>query len=173
MINILPESGRRVAVREYFLRLAAAACALVGMVALCTALMLVPSYLFASVARDNAQATHPASVDAGVEKGDSALLVRSEREADMLFTFLSAPKESESLAKIIAAAGEDVTLSRLSLSGKGAVMQVSGKAATRDALLAFSRRLKSLPQVGSADVPISDLVKNTDVPFSVTITFTH
>jgi hypothetical protein len=67
---------------------------------------------------------------------------------------------------------EDITLSQISLSrvkdGVGPV-QLSGKAVTRQSLASFRDALLALPEVESVDLPISNLAKDKDISFTLTI----
>jgi hypothetical protein len=49
-------------------------------------------------------------------------------------------------------------------------MMITGSAATRTALQSFKEELASLPFVTSADLPISAFAKESDIPFSITVT---
>jgi hypothetical protein len=48
-------------------------------------------------------------------------------------------------------------------------MAVSGKAVSRDALLSFSKALKSNHRFESVDLPVSNLAKSKDIEFSISI----
>jgi hypothetical protein len=51
-------------------------------------------------------------------------------------------------------------------------LQLTGVAKTREALRSFDAALSALPYVSSADLPISSYAKDTDIPFTITLTGT-
>lgn len=53
---------------------------------------------------------------------------------------------------------------------KKAAIAIRGTAATREALLAFTTRLKSDPEYASVDLPISNFAEERNIGFSLTIT---
>jgi Tfp pilus assembly protein PilN len=55
-------------------------------------------------------------------------------------------------------------------SGKVEKIQVQGVAPTRDVIARFKNSLESSPVFTKAEVPIADLARDVDVPFTVTIT---
>lgn len=172
MINIIPESARSSAVREYRLRLAAVGLFVLGVLSICSALMLSPAYFFAKLEKDNAvqEEARLSQADGARAQGEGAMLMRAAAEAKLLFSLFSAPPKSERTQAVLSAAGSGITITRVSFSDTDSVLQISGTAATREALLAFSRRLTQIPGVAAADVPVSDLAKNTDIRFNMNAT---
>ena len=50
-------------------------------------------------------------------------------------------------------------------------ISISGTAASRQALADFRNRLREEDGVESVDLPISNLAKDRDIPFELTVTF--
>ena len=173
MINILPESGRAHVKREYLLRLASSALFLLALLFLLCAVMLVPSYLFATVAKQQAitEEARIAATQKASNSGEAATLVSANTQAKALDALLSAPLGSRYLSEILAVAPATISISHVSYAQGEMSMAVSGEATTRDALLAFTKALKTIPGVVSADLPVGDLARDVKIPFNVTLTF--
>ncbi len=67
-------------------------------------------------------------------------------------------------------ATEEVSLTHFNFGDKKE-LEINGIAATRASLSAFRVRLESHESVKAVELPLSNLVKDTDVPFSLTVTF--
>ena len=173
MINILPESGRAHVKREYFLRLTSSALFLLALLFLLCAVMLVPSYLFATVARQQAEAEEAriATAQKASNSGEAATLVSANSQAKALDALLSAPKGSQYLSEVLALAAATISVVHVSYGQGDMSMAVSGEAATRDALLSFTKALKTIPGVVSVDLPVGDLARDVKIPFNVSVTF--
>lgn len=51
----------------------------------------------------------------------------------------------------------------------GTIVSISGMSASRDSLVSFSNLLKESKSFSSVEVPVSNLTKNKDLPFSISI----
>lgn len=85
-------------------------------------------------------------------------------------------KVVDSFSKIIASMPKGVTLSSISFTGERAYkgkqatsIMVSGVAADRESLMLFSSNLTKSGEFSSVDIPVSNLTKNKNLPFSVDI----
>lgn len=79
-------------------------------------------------------------------------------------------------SKIINYLPKEITLNSITFTKKqnykeknGTVISVSGISANRDSLVSFSTLLKESGSFSSVEVPVSNLTKNKDLPFSVSI----
>lgn len=172
MINILPESGRSIVKREYRIRLVAVFLFLLALLSLVTAVMLMPSYLFAEVEAEQAELEEARLVSAKVEgaKSDAEVITAVNKQIVGLDAFMMAPRPSEALLVVLQSAGSGIEVVRVSYEGGTNSVSLSGKATSRDTLLQFSKALQKLPIVLAVDLPVSDLAKNTDVSFNMTLT---
>lgn len=171
MINILPESGRGIVKREYRIRLVAVFLFLLALLSLVTAVMLLPSYLFATVESEQASLEEARLLAAKVPgaKTDAEVITAVNQQIAGLEAFMMAPRPSEALLEVLQSAGSGIELVRVSYEGGAGSISLSGKATSRDMLLQFSKALQKLPIVASVDLPVSDLAKNTNVSFSMTL----
>lgn len=172
MINILPESGRTVVKREYRIRLVSVFLFLLALLSLAVAVMLLPSYLFATVEAEQASLEEARLLSSKMAsaKTDAEVIVSVNKQIAGLEVFMMAPRPSEALLSVIRSANSGVDLVRVSYEGGASTISLSGKAVSRDILLQFSKTLQKLPIVLAVDLPVSDLAKNTDVPFSMILT---
>lgn len=103
-------------------------------------------------------------------KGDVAKDLEKTR---VLIEYLGATKEKPRHSSLITdldhAAGEEVVITHFNFDSKNKLI-LSGVATTRDSLSAFRDRLEGHEAFKSVELPLSSLVKDADVPFSMTIT---
>lgn len=169
MINILPESGRSVVRRDYRVRLISVFFFLLALLSLLTAALFLPSYLFATVESEQAfreEARLSASKASG-EKSDMEVIASTNQQITELEVYMGASRPSEALVSTLQSAGFGIELLRVSFEGVANSISLSGKAASRDSLLQFSKIVQKLPIVASVDLPVSDLAKSTDIFFSM------
>lgn len=172
MINILPESGRSAVRREYLLRLIAASLFMASAVALCAGIMLIPSYLFATLSQRQAteEETRISKAKTEAQTGDIAVLSQANEQIKALDLFLSARPPSFIMRSVLASASKDITIGRISYSSVDETLTFSGKASSREELLSFVEVIKKVPGIASAELPVGDLAKNTDVSFNIAAT---
>ena len=79
---------------------------------------------------------------------------------------------SETMREIRKIAPEGITFKAFQLQGVGQVpelVQVQGEAKTREVLVRFKKALEESEMIQSAEIPISDLARDANLPFAVTI----
>ena len=173
MINLIPPDGRKIAIREYWVHMFSAWAFLLSGIFVVAILLLIPSYVLVE------------SQLAAVEGNNQKLRVAEDAfrmaedditTANAAIVQLSRQSEHIALSRIIESIlGEvsgGITLRRFDIerSDNGIQpIQVQGRAATREALADFRSSLEDLALFESATVPISDLAREADLPFVVTI----
>lgn len=174
MINLIPPQAKKGVVREYWLRVVSVwfytwSAALLGGV-----LIMVPAYVLinsqVSVYQESAK-----SASAKVANfGDvSKSLTASSLQASKLLTGFRQSLISERISTLRSLEKPGVTISEFAITRTDEAyepIQVSGTAENRQALAAFRDRLLALPDVASVDLPISNLAKDRDIQFSLTVT---
>jgi hypothetical protein len=81
---------------------------------------------------------------------------------------------SDIIVKIISLKSRDIKILSISISSDSLTsgkIRVDGIANTRDALTLFDKDLKGDGLFSNVDLPVSNLIKNTDAPFSITLTY--
>lgn len=176
LTNLLPISRVRAFRRAYFMRLAVVAIFLASVAVAVHGLLLAPSYFFAAreTAREQQQLDAiSASLATTEEKQVSARLSALRDNVAYLSHLGTAPTASSALRAVLAVPRSGITLGGLSFTpstGAKSQMMLTGMAATRDALRQYDQALATLPFVASADLPISAYAKDTNIPFTITLT---
>lgn len=175
MINVLPESGRQVVRREYYLRLVALAFIALGGAALVSAAALVPAYVQGREEKGNTAKQLELAEVAAQREAQSFIakdIALAGKALPVVEAHLAGSRPSLYIAEILAARNPSVLISHIEFGGgEIPAVKVSGTALTRDALLAFSRSLSQIKGVPQVDLPVSNLAKNEDAPFFLTVRF--
>ncbi|MEA2701798.1 MAG: hypothetical protein QOE22_507 [Candidatus Parcubacteria bacterium] len=177
LTNLLPEARKRRFRRQYFLRLGTVTFLLLVLLALLHAALLLPTYLYArgEVARAEAGlATFNAAGDAAGEAEVVARQARLKAATGNLSRLGTAPAASAPLRAVLAVPRPGIALTGFTFAAPASAnatarMQVSGVAASRDALRQYVAALGALPFVTGADLPISAYAKETDIEFTITL----
>ncbi len=171
MINLLPPEGHRAVKQEYLLRMGASVLLLFSCVGIFLTVAFVPTYVligaqvktFEGVEKNNSESTQTGTTTSDVRVIESLLKqigkTSESREAGSII------KEIEGVAS---PAISFKTFRIESVKGTTTI-QVQGIAETRGSLADFKNALEASDSFTKADVPISDLAKETDLPFMITI----
>ncbi len=177
LTNLLPKEKTRAFRREYFMRLGTVAVVLAICVVVAHGLLLFPSYLFLSgeVASHTSELSAlTASLGAQDEQQVSARIASLAEDTEQLARLETVPSASAAFRAMLAVPRSGILLTGISFSPPkqkdDGRMMISGSATTRTALQSFKEELASLPFVTSADLPISSFAKESDIPFSITVT---
>ncbi len=175
--NLLPASRQRAVLRNYFLRLGVVTAVLVAALLFAAAALLLPTYVYLS-ASEKAKQAHLASIESALSSADesalSSRLIALSNDAAVLTALQDAPSASATVRALLGILRPGVTLSSITYaSPSGAArgtLAVSGIAATRDALRSYQLALQNAPFAANADLPVSAYAKDSDIPFTITVT---
>lgn len=176
--NLLPRSKKRALRREYFVRLVTVALGLITLLVIIRGVMLLPAYLYVhgQAISEQAELDRIASSASSAQEreiNDQINAVKSD--ITYLGRLSSLPAASDAIRAILAVPHTGVTLTGFTYTApnatsKQAQLAITGTAQTRDALRAYVASLGQLDYVSSADLPISAYAKDSDIPFTVTLT---
>ncbi len=172
MINLIPPEGHKQVRREYLSRVAAVFALLVTGALVGGACLLLPSYILLSY-QLKAQVESAASPEVESEYADAS---RALADTSQLAKRLSAPagsiNTSEILAHVNTNLSAEVALTAFSVSRAGEKVAVTarGTAQTRESLRKFVETLKRDAFFMDARVPVSDLARDVDLSFTLTLT---
>lgn len=175
LTNLLPPDRQLAARREYLMRLASVACGLLTLLALALGAMMVPTYLYLS---DRVALAHArlAELDAALaSSGEGELSSRvSGIKADVarLATVYAAPSSAAAMRAVLLVPSEGIALGGITFSAPSPEgrMTVTGTAATRESLRQYALALSALPFAKTADLPLSAYAKESEIPFTITLT---
>lgn len=174
MINLIPPEGHKKARREYLARVVSALNLLFGGVALCLAVALFPTYILISTQ------TNVLSVEMGEDATSATARTDAENEVKRIQKVTTQLRNASSTHKATALisqvelfAPKEIIFKNIGVdNGKGGAgkLQIQGIAPTREALAGFKSKLESSDLFSKVEIPIADLARDKDLPFSLTIT---
>ncbi len=171
MFTFLSRARRVEVQREYRKRLLAVAAGLAFALAFLGAALSVPSYVILSVKAANAASAAPAaSASASVDYEAAARDARQKAAA--LQKSLDEKPLLSVLERIAARApqgGVALTGTSIRRQQGGAAVTISGTAAARESLVAFSKSLEAEPSFRNVALPVSALAKSRDITFSISL----
>jgi hypothetical protein len=174
MFDFLPEDFKTRAKHMYHGRLASLYICVMCGVFLVSLFLLLPSQMLALSKKKGLQEELSAlqkslaikgnnTVEDFVSASKKKIEITEIKESERLFT--------DVLVEFLAYKTNGVSITTISFERLGTqnTMAVSGKAVSRDALLSFSKALKSNHRFESVDLPVSNLAKSKDIEFSISI----
>ncbi len=178
MVNLLPPKELRALRRSYYANLVSTSCLMLLAVSLLGAALLLPSYFLSRGLSEAALAYVSAS------EGSAALSAANPEERNLgslkeqlslLEAYDQKPLAALVFSNIAEHASGDIGVNSISLTygeepGEGRVT-VHGEARTRAALIEFGKRLSEEALFRGASVPVSDLVTESNIEFSMTFSF--
>lgn len=174
MINLIPPAGYKVLKREYLLRVSASFFFLMAVILFILAVSLAPTYILTSAQIADYK------VRINNVEDDALVFGEAERQATEAHTVLTQLQTngnsvltSDILHEIESVAPTGISFKTFSLSTAGQnatqTVQVQGIAPTRAALIQFKNAIENTTLFEKAEVPIADLARDADLPFSITI----
>lgn len=180
LTNLLPRSSVRALRRQYFVRLVTVALLLGVVLMIIHGILLLPAYLYAhaQVAAEQQELNHlNQTASSAGQKEDAKRITAVQTDISYLGRLAKQPTASGAVRVVLLVPHPGITLTGFTFSAptdtnKNAQMMITGKASTRDTLRAYVDALGQLPYVSKADLPISAYAKDSNIPFSITLTGT-
>lgn len=178
MTNLLPPQQIEKNISEYRLRLAGTALAMFAGVLVLAAVLLVPSYLLATHKRtviENDpiwQNDKDGEMSREKQKEFEGIIKETNTILDTLGRTDAEFHVSEDIIeKIVGFKTPSITVSGIFFDAvsEGSMLSIKGIATNRQSLVSFTDMLKKDPAFASVDLPISNLVKDRDISFSISI----
>lgn len=175
MINLIPPHAKKSVLIEYWLRVLSSWFIVWSIALVVGIVILIPSYVLIAdqvkVYSSDAKAASEKIVD---YKGVTKDLTQSSQQAVKLLGELKEPLISDYLLLFKNLESKDVVISKITVQrtdkGIGAA-QITGEATDRQSLATFRDRLLSQSEIAGVDLPISNLAKDKDLKFTLTVTF--
>lgn len=178
-MNLLPDARKKVLMHLYALRLGVVAAYLISGVLLITAVLMIPAYVYVhqTVQIRSAELAGLGEELAGSEEQQVSARVKSLNESAVYLTQVASRVSASSAIRTITdIPRNNVRITGVSFSagapGKPSTMNLTGVAATREALRMYAGSLKALPYISTVDLPISAYAKESNIEFSITLTGT-
>lgn len=169
MINLIPPDAVRIVRKEYVARVLCVWAIILAYSIGASAFTLLPTYVL--VAGQLRVTDAAAAVEENAHAMATEELAGAQAIAERLATVRDPIAASAILTHIEAALAPQITLRSLMISPDGIASQVQvvGTALNREALQRFTGRLKTDPFFENASVPVSDLARETDLSFTLTL----
>ena len=186
--NLLPRERRNALRHEYFIRLVVVSALLVTALALTSAVLLIPTYLFLERSA-NTKHMRLANIETALSSSDevslTAHLTALSDNIAILTTLSDVPPASTVIRKALAIPHSGVTLSGFVYTPASSsytnqegtitdesngTLAITGVAATRNALRTYQLALQASPLALSVDLPVSAYAMDTNSAFTVTLT---
>jgi hypothetical protein len=176
MINLIPPSAKEAVTKEYWVRVISVYLFILSAVCLIVILFTLRLYILVSLQVDNHADSATKAINQVAEYDLSAgALVRANVMAQKIIELRGVDYFSEVILLLESLQGTEISISGYEFSrdktGNLAPMQIRGTANTRQALANFRDAILSHKSVAEAVLPISNLTKDRDIQFSITVTF--
>ena len=172
MINLIPPAAYRQIVREYWARVITVGLFLLGSAFAVALVTLIPSYYLISIQMHVVENVVSESTEklATYDVSESELTVATERA--QLLAGGGAVPFTEYQTTIERLAGSQVHVTSVSFTrglSKLGTVSISGTAKNRQGLASFRDALEAEKDFIRVDLPISNLIKDQDIPFTIQI----
>lgn len=175
MINLIPPIVRSAIIKEYWVRVVSVGFFVVSIVGIGVSLFALPVYVRVSL-QANEYAVSAVEAAARVSEYDlsASSLVRANVMAQKIFEMREDERFYEVLELLMALQGSGIRIESLDFGRKDGALTpvlISGEAATRQTLADFRNRLLAEDRIADAVLPISNLAKDRDIQFSISVVF--
>lgn len=176
MRNLLSEQFKHSLRGEYLLRLGIVFGWLLTTAFCIGILTLIPSFVFTTARHSTLEDQHrlmQAKVG-GVnteEGGEGAPVALLRERLEVLAASKDKQRLTEALLSVLTYRGDAIALTSISYSKASGETQLSikGTALSRDALLSFEQALEEDDRFDSVDLPVSNLARERDILFDITL----
>lgn len=174
MINLIPPSAKKKIVLEYWTRVISVWFLSWSVALVLGAFVMIPTYVLINLQVSSfSDSAATASQKIATMQDVSADLTVANNQAKALIDGSRFASLSDSAKQFTQLENSNLTLAQITIGrtkdGVGPVA-LSGEASNRQALADFRDRLLALPQVDGVDLPISNLAKDKDIQFTLTVT---
>lgn len=173
MFTLLPPQQKKSLYKQYRLRLASVLLIFLFTFFVVCICLLFPSKIFLSFEKIGLQSTQD-TLKTRIEAESKKGLVETLNSIQATVNAINPENTSilKTIKTIIGVKPNDISVSSfIYTKGKNAdsSLTIQGKSATRSSLIEFSKKLKSDPSFTGVELPISNLAKQLDVPFTLTL----
>ncbi len=173
MFTFLPEEYKKQALKEYRFRLFALYLGLMCVFCILGSAFALPTFSLVQATRESATLERETLLKSFTE--DPIALEKEVRALNSKIEIIKTTSENKSLTsvieRILAQKNDTIKIQTISLrrnKEKGSIT-IGGTAGSRDALVAFSKRLQGEPSFAGINLPVGSLTKNKDIPFNISI----
>ena len=178
MINLIPNQEKKRMAIDFYLRFSTVLLVMLGLATIMTSILVFPSYFMSIIKRNTV------TIKLESQEGDTAVLNQANlmpavKELERKITLIEKSEASNDkfstkvINEIVLKKTSNIKITSISyrkdIKGAG-VVDVRGRAKSREGLLGFRRALEDNPAFSKVDLPISNFVKESDIKFSLVLT---
>jgi len=171
MINLLPPKAKKYLIIEYRLRLVSVFMLVVAIACFVALVLSLPTSMLLSRQTETLSANSNLTKEIGEE---TVRIAKELADTYVLIEHLARDAKvkpySEIISTLDSTADEGITLHQFFFDDRNK-LTISGVARSRAELSSFKNRLDGISDFKSVDLPLSSLVRDVDLPFSIIITF--
>jgi hypothetical protein len=175
MINLIPPVVRKAVIKEYWTRVISVFLFIVSVASFGVFVFALPVYVLVSDQVDvYAQSAAEASLRVAEYDLSAGALIRANQMAQKIFELREVDKFTDAVTLLESLQSADVTINSFQFeraNGEVSPVMISGDASTRQALADFRDRLLKQPEISDVVLPISNLAKDRDIEFSISVVF--
>jgi Tfp pilus assembly protein PilN len=171
MINLLPIEDQINIRRTYRLRSIIVLCWLILGLVLISTVMLVPAYIVQTKRAEGAKALLESSLKTAKESGKQeglAKLAATETKVKLLVSATSTPRVAQFIPPISSLLTSGIRVTKINFLDTGTI-ELAGSAATRENMRDFILALEREEKFSEVLSPISNLVRETEIPFTISL----
>jgi hypothetical protein len=173
MINLIPPSAQKQVKHEYWIRVASVWMILIGSAFLVVSILMAPVYMLVTAQLKSFSFEYTqANIESQSFKDSETKIITSNEIASLLAKSEGTTAYTTIIKKLESLAGEDIIITDFDLSRKAGVISpvvISGEADSRLALTQFQDAIQGDEMFSGATLPISNLAKDRDIPFTITV----
>lgn len=178
MINLIPNEEKKKMANNFYYRLAILSFIMLGMCAVFSILTLLPSYVAVRAMDDFAEVSLRTQAQEPVPELDQATLAFIEDTDTKLSLIESLQRDRFSVAddvvgEVIDSQTGGIRITKISYDvgtpEDGGRVGIAGTAFSRESLLSFRRALENNTSFRQVDLPISNFVRGSNIPFFLTL----
>ena len=177
MINLIPPAARKIVKREYWVRVLSVWMILAATAFAMITLLKIPVYVLVNSQMAALSSSYESATADDLEFKKSQDLIKSANQmASLLVTDNEHVEFSEVINRIDSLSGEEVFVNSINMARVEKDLEkvtVRGEALTRAGLAGFKERLENDEMFLEATLPLSNLAKDVDIPFSIEVTLTN
>lgn len=177
MVNLIPPTAKRGVIIEYWVRVVTVWAGLASIAAILIAVVMSPVYVLVdSQITAYIQSADIASQKIASFKSVSEELVLATQQAQLVISSSKEMQLSEIIYLFNSLEGEGIALDSVSVNRIPTGIEpvrISGNAVDRQSLADFRDRLLAEERVETVDFPISNLAKDRDITFTITVTLSN
>lgn len=177
MINLIPQFAKKKITHEYWLRVVTAWFFLWGLSLLIAITLLFPAYIFTTTQLNvNAESARSAEESVADFENLSKELEKASLQAQYVIENSRLTRAHQYINLFESLEGDSISVAEVNFvkDTKGVQpISLKGTAVDRESLAAFRDRLLAEEAVSQVDLPISNLAKDKDIDFSITVTMNN